>query len=127
MKTMTNKEILEADILDILFENRNKAYGAYALRKNYNHRLGLALGSALSLVLGIFLFSVSSNKKSQNTNPIVGTVDSVILIDLHKKKDKPIDQTKSPQKNHEQIAQSTYNNIQIVKNDSTHMPTQSQL
>lgn len=52
---MTNKEILQADLLDILFEHRNKAYGAYALRKNYNQRLQLALiislGAALVLVL----------------------------------------------------------------------------
>src|SRR5436190_4500501 len=47
---MTNNEILYADLLDILFENRNKAYGAHALRKNYNHRLQWALGISLSLV-----------------------------------------------------------------------------
>ena len=33
---MTNKEILQADLLDILFEHRNKLYGAYALRKTYS-------------------------------------------------------------------------------------------
>ena len=52
---MTNKEILQADLLDILFEHRNKLYGAYALRKTYTHRLGLALGVALSTVL-LFVF-----------------------------------------------------------------------
>jgi hypothetical protein len=41
---MTNNEILQADLLDILFEHRNKAYGAYALRRNYNDRLQWALG-----------------------------------------------------------------------------------
>ena len=39
---MTNKEILQADLLDILFEHRNKLYGAYALRKTYSHRLGIS-------------------------------------------------------------------------------------
>jgi len=47
---MTNKEILQADMLDILFEHRNKIYGAYALRKEYNSRLGTALGIMLSMV-----------------------------------------------------------------------------
>ena len=55
---MTNNEILYADLLDILFENRNKAYGAYALRKNYNHRLQWALGISLSLV---FLLLIIQN------------------------------------------------------------------
>ena len=58
---MTNKEILQADLLDILFENRNKAYGAYALRKNYNHRLQWALGISLSLVL--FLSMLDHHEK----------------------------------------------------------------
>ena len=31
--------ILHADVLDILFENRNKEYGAYELRNHYNNRL----------------------------------------------------------------------------------------
>ncbi len=28
--------IMQSDVLDILFEHRNKNYGAYALRKSYN-------------------------------------------------------------------------------------------
>lgn len=63
---MTNKEILQADLLDILFEHRNKLYGAYALRKTYTHRLRLALGVALSTVL-LFVF-MSFIKKNRNTD-----------------------------------------------------------
>lgn len=44
---MEAKKILEADLLDLLFENRNKEYGAYALRKNYSKRIFTALGIAL--------------------------------------------------------------------------------
>ena len=36
--------ILNADVLDIIFDNRNKTYGAYSLRKFYNNRLYKALG-----------------------------------------------------------------------------------
>jgi protein TonB len=36
---MTNNEILKASLLDIIFENRNKEYGAYALRNDYDKRL----------------------------------------------------------------------------------------
>jgi protein TonB len=63
---MTNKEILHADLLDILFENRNKAYGAYALRKNYSHRLQWALGISLSIALLISILGYSPIKKSVN-------------------------------------------------------------
>ena len=48
---MTSHEILKADLLDILFDNRNKQYGAYTLRKNYERRLAVALAFAVSSVL----------------------------------------------------------------------------
>jgi protein TonB len=40
---MNKNLILKTDILDIIFEKRNKLYGAYDLRKFYQHRLKLAL------------------------------------------------------------------------------------
>ena len=43
--------MLTADPLDILFENRNKSYGAYPLRKFYNQRLSVSMGIMLSLVI----------------------------------------------------------------------------
>lgn len=41
---MKTDSILQADVLDIIFENRNKDYGAYTLRKYYNNRLYKAMG-----------------------------------------------------------------------------------
>ena len=76
---MTNKEILGADLLDILFENRNKAYGAYALRKNYNHRLQWALGIWLMLVLCLSLLNFSAenldNRAHSRPDVVLQTVD----------------------------------------------------
>ena len=48
---METKKILQADLLDILFDQRNKAYGAYELRKHYAQRARRALGFALLLAL----------------------------------------------------------------------------
>ncbi len=55
---METNKILSADILDILFEGKNKEYGAYELRKTYNKRIGLALIITASLALLIFVGSV---------------------------------------------------------------------
>ena len=41
---MEANKILSADILDLVFEGRNKEYGAYDLRKTYNKRIIMALG-----------------------------------------------------------------------------------
>ena len=52
---MESNKILGADILDILFEGRNKEYGAYELRKTYNKRLGRAMAVMSSLILLLFM------------------------------------------------------------------------
>ena len=43
---MEVNKILSADFLDILFDGRNKEYGAYELRKTYNKRITIALMDA---------------------------------------------------------------------------------
>jgi len=35
---MEREKLLKADYLDIIFDQRNKAYGGYELRKNYSRR-----------------------------------------------------------------------------------------
>ncbi len=64
---METSKILSADILDILFEGRNKDYGAYELRKTYNKRINYALVVTLLLCLLLFLTSIfaSAGKKKQ--------------------------------------------------------------
>jgi len=76
---MTNNEILHADLLDILFENRNKAYGAYALRKNYKHHLKWALGISLSFVFLLLILqnygAVETISKDQRPDVTLTSVD----------------------------------------------------
>jgi protein TonB len=52
---MEIKNIMNADILDIIFEGRNKDYGAYDLRRTYNRRLVKALMSMAGIL--VFLFT----------------------------------------------------------------------
>ena len=52
---MDANKILGADVLDIIFDGKNKEYGAYQLRKTYKKTLTKALiitGAALLLILG---------------------------------------------------------------------------
>lgn len=64
---MTANEISRAEILDITFENRNKLYGAYALRKTYSKRLFRSLIVSIFFTLGA-LFSIFFYR-STTTNP----------------------------------------------------------
>jgi protein TonB len=57
---MELQSILSADYLDIIFDNRNKNYGGYELRKHYNHRAMKAITVVLStalLLLGAHAFA----------------------------------------------------------------------
>ncbi|ULQ50771.1 energy transducer TonB [Flavihumibacter fluvii] len=74
---MDVNKILSADVLDILFDGRNKDYGAYDLRKTYNKRLTYALVGAAAILLLILLGSVLANqlgKKNDGKEMIVQDV-----------------------------------------------------
>jgi len=59
---MESNKILQADILDILFEDRNKEYGAYDLRKTYNRRLFKAIGVTGGVILLLFVGGMVSGR-----------------------------------------------------------------
>ena len=59
---------------DLVFEHRNKAYGAYALRKNYNKRLTLIMGSmVLAFVLGALTMFIIRNLPKQEVEAPKGS------------------------------------------------------
>ncbi len=60
---MKTDAILNAEVLDIIFENRNKEYGAYSLRKFYNNRLYKAMGLTFSFVAVLLAFSFLQKNK----------------------------------------------------------------
>jgi len=66
---MDVNKIMSTDLLDLVFEGRNKEYGAYELRRKYNKRLTTALlitaGLALLLVLGSFIAKTVSNNRGK--------------------------------------------------------------
>ena len=53
---------------DLIFENRNKEYGAYAIRKSYNDNLSKALFSSASL-FGIIVFAAFLFAKNNDNGP----------------------------------------------------------
>ena len=97
---MTNKEILQASLLDIVFENRNKEYGAYTLRKDYNTRLLIALAAGMSFILFFILISLFG--KSQQSPTIIQSERGVVIVrELEMLKEKP----KQPEKPKEVMKQ----------------------
>ena len=75
---MEPKKILESDLLDILFEGRNKEYGAYELRKKYNKRIMLALG----ITIAVALLAVGGSLIAQNINTTSDDMSEVRDVNL---------------------------------------------
>ena len=85
---MDAQKILGADLLDILFEDRNKEYGAYDLRKTYPRRLIKALAStAAILVLLLIGYFLSNRDKGPQRQALV--VNDMQLEQVEEKKNDP--------------------------------------
>ena len=65
---MEANQILKSEFLDILFEGKNKEYGAYELRKTYNKRISAALGFTVALILLLLVGSAIANKINPKDN-----------------------------------------------------------
>ncbi|HYJ36979.1 MAG TPA: energy transducer TonB, partial [Chitinophagaceae bacterium] len=82
----TNK-ILQTDLLDILFDGRNKQYGAYELRKQYSKRMIIAvIVMIICCLLFFLLYAFASGKNVSRDLPIL---DSVRLVELKHEEKKP--------------------------------------
>lgn len=96
---MTNKEILQSDMLDILFEKRNKAYGAYALRRGYDHRMLLALGSGLAVIFSVALFTIMGSDSNMPNDPLPKKeVITITTIEMPEAPEKPNEPEKPKEK-----------------------------
>ncbi|MEP7233128.1 MAG: energy transducer TonB [Ginsengibacter sp.] len=76
---MEANQFLKADLLDIIFEGRNKEYGAYDLRKTYNRRIKIALISTVVIIAIIFVGSVVANNMSSKDDVVEMKVKDLSL------------------------------------------------
>ena len=73
---MEANKILNADLLDIIFDGKNKSYGAYDLRKSYASRLKKALAATFIALAVILLGSVLANKVSNSGDDKIDVLDT---------------------------------------------------
>ncbi len=116
---MTNYEILRASLLDILFERRNKAYGAYALRKNYHKRLWVSLAAGLFLAVLFTGIVLNGKKKTAATaRPLAQAIEirQIVIPAVKIKEPEPPKQT-ARQKPAPKIAQVKFTSKLEIKKD----------
>lgn len=92
---MEVNKILSADFLDILFEGRNKDYGAYELRKNYEKRLTTALLITAGVALLIFMVVIVGRTVGSTDKTKVKVTD-VTLADIKQEQPEKIEPPPPP-------------------------------
>ena len=102
---MESSTILTADVLDIIFEGRNKEYGAYDLRRTYGRRLTVSITVMLSVILLLGIgYAFAGNKKIMAHEVIIP--EDHHLEDI-KKPDEPVEPPPPPPKQPEVKVQMT--------------------
>ena len=102
---MNSETILKSDLLDILFDKRNKTYGAYILRKFYPNRIKTSLLIMFGMVIVFSAFTFLPDKKI--TAPMYDVKDGIVLAqqpldkqpDIIKPKPKTSTSSAAPQAN----------------------------
>lgn len=86
---MEANKILSADILDLVFEGRNKEYGAYELRKSYNRRITRALVITASLAALALLGSILTSAMKGDRDKKV-KINEMTIQDIKQEEKKPL-------------------------------------
>ena len=124
---MQTNKILSAPLIDLIFDGRNKEYGAYYLRKTYEQRIKKSLlvtFSVVALIIGGTALAGNS-KKSDPVYKISGGVD---LIDLppDEKIPEPPPKQELPPPEEVQVKQEKLVEMEIVEDDKVIEPPPSQ-
>ena len=85
--TMNIDLILKSDALDLLFENRNKAYGAYDLRKFYPDRMKISL--AIMFISAALLSAITFLPDSSTQLPVYTVIEDLVTRDIQEDKKIP--------------------------------------
>lgn len=122
---MDTNKILSADLLDLVFDNRNKEYGAYDLRKTYHTRITKSLVFTGFFTSLIFTGVVLANKEKQQGQKFI-IHDEVTITNLKQDEIKPEPlpepvRTEPPQIRREQLTE-----IRVVPNKEVIVPPPTQ-
>jgi periplasmic protein TonB len=113
-------KILKADVLDILFEDRNKDYGAYNLRMTYNRRITTALLITAGLAACLFIASYVANSFEQKEKAEFVIKDLTLESIPQEKENQKIEPPPPAQPQSQEVQQIKtirFTNPQIVKDN----------
>ncbi|AYL96638.1 energy transducer TonB [Mucilaginibacter celer] len=131
---ITKFDLYKSEWLDLVFDHRNKNYGAYELRKTYSSTMTKAMGIAFAAVA---LLSASTIIFRAKPKPVYDFHEVKLTppIDIPKppveakpKQPDPPAQAKQPQKIEAPVETKAFTNLRVVPNDPpTDPPTTEEL
>ncbi len=114
---MEINKILSADILDILFDGRNKDYGAYDLRKTYNKRIKIAIGGMVAVCLLCLIGALVANSSKKGQAAIVVADMSLENVKKEDKKPEPPPPPPPPKQEPPKVEITKFTPPKIVKDE----------
>lgn len=119
---MLTNNILSSELIDIIFDGRNKDYGAYELRKTYSKRIARALAATAVIVLLAVGGAVwASSSKGHNVRDKMGA--EVVLADIPDKQPEKIIEPEKPKPAEQpQVKEVAYTEPKIAPNDDVENP-----
>ena len=114
---MDINKLQTADVLDIIFDGRNKEYGAYDLRKTYNKRLTYALVSMLLLCLLMLVISVIANSVGKEKAQVMVQDISLENMKTEEKKPEPPPPPPPPKQEPPKVEITKFTPPKIVKDE----------
>ncbi len=114
---MDVNQILKADILDIIFEGRNKSYGAYDLRKTYNKRITYALIGTVAVCLLLILGTVVANSSKKKAVEVIAQDVNLENMKQEEKKPEPPPPPPPPKQEPPKVEITKFTPPKIVKDE----------
>ena len=125
---MDTNKILSADLLDLVFDNRNKDYGAYELRKNYQGRITKALVFTGLFVAITFTGVVMANKLKPKKKSYLIPYTAVEIFPFKQIEKKPELISTPKKRSVQKIQRVLFTQIRMVDEDDVDpLPTQDDL
>lgn len=113
---MDINKIQSADILDILFDGRNKEYGAYDLRKTYNKRIKASLAGMVLICILMLVGSLIANS-SKKTQAQIVVADMELTKVTEEKKPEPPPPPPPPKQEPPKVEMAKFTPPKIVKDE----------
>jgi protein TonB len=122
---MDTNKILSADILDLIFDDRNKAYGAYELRKTYSKRVTKALVITFSVAGLILAGTLLANTMKPSQDEKLA-IKEVTLENLDQDEPEPLPEPERQPEPEPEVRTEQFTEFNIVPEDQVDDPPPTQ-